>query len=242
MLKRLLSLVIIFSFLLCLYGCPNGAVLPRTYVYFDTYEEIKNHITSGYIKPIRPDLTEEEYQEKCESDEFRDHGFHYRNYILSDILEADEKINDGCYMIYIHGFTNVSPYEISRTYRLTFIYDVDGEGLYQIILEILPVSKSVLEEIDKFEWKEISARSGIDYYSSSKNSRISIAPGFEPKEFVKTRNDSMIVKCISYQLNNIYLTFNYHINGKEENFQNDVDFENKIKDYILENLEVVSIE
>lgn len=52
----------------------------------------------------------------------------------------------------------------------------------------------------------------------------------------------MIVKCISYQLNNIYLTFNYHINGKEENFQNDVDFENKIKDYILENLEVVSIE
>jgi hypothetical protein len=184
MLKRLLSLVIIFSFLLCLYGCPNGAVLPRTYVYFDTYEEIKNHITSGYIKPIRPDLTEEEYQEKCESDEFRDHGFHYRNYILSDILEADEKINDGCYMIYIQGFTNVSPYEISRTYPLCFIYDVDGDGVYQILLVISPVSKSDLEEIEKFEWKEISSRSGgIDYYSSSKNSRISIAPGFEPKDF-----------------------------------------------------------
>jgi hypothetical protein len=141
--KKILTLLSFTILVFCMPGCNFDSTMPRTYVYFDTYQEICNHVLSGYIKPFRSDLTEEEYEAKIDTGELSDYGFHYRNYLVADLIGADEKIIEGSYLINIHGQNDASPYEIDQSLPLIFIYQIEnGERIYRVLLEIRACSKN----------------------------------------------------------------------------------------------------
>jgi hypothetical protein len=210
--------------------------MPRTYVYFDTYQEICNHVLSGYVKPMRSDLTEEEYETKIDTGELANYGFHYRNYLVADLIGADEKIIEGCYLIRIPGINDASPYEIDKTLPLISIYQIeDGEGLYRVLLDIRSCSEKLIDSGDSATWR-YDKNHLPDFFDRRREWRI--APGFEPKTFVKEDPPFTVCTINIYTLNNISVYFWY---DSENVTSNNLAFEEKLKNYIQGNLSVLTV-
>lgn len=166
--KKVFILAFSFFIIFFITGCTRyfDSTIPCTYVYFDSYQELYEHISSGYMRPLRPELSEEEYEELVVKGELKNYGLHYRNYVSADIARFDPKINYECYLLFNKNGNDASPYDINGNQDLIYLYQIkSGEGLYLIALETKPWSKTMVQELDTIEWKKLN-RESLNYYDS----------------------------------------------------------------------------
>lgn len=223
-------LIIVLLFILS--GCFfEMSTPPSTELFFDSFDELYDFMTSGNVKILEPDLTEaeilEKHQDIIESELIL---LYYRNYIYVDL--EDDSIVDRCYEIYIH-MDDVPANDIQGLPFLSFIYQTDFEGLKGIVINISPVKESKKELINNADYvRELnpSAIKKVLYYDKH-------IKGYEPKKFVESMNDEVDiyltnVKGISLE---VYFFYEEFYNRSSINF----DYETKIMDYVINNLKIL---
>lgn len=231
--KRIPQYVIIVLLLL-LSGCfLEMSKPPSTELFFDSFDELYNFMTSGNVKILEPDLTEaeilEKHQDIIESELIL---LYYRNYIYVDL--EDDSIVDRCYEIYMHK-DDVASDDIQGLPFLSFIYQTEFEGLKGIVFDISPVKESKRELINNAEYaSELNPSVIKNVLQYDKHIK-----GYEPKKFVESMNDD--VDIYSTYVKDIKLVVYFFYEELYDRSSINFEYETKIMDYVINNLKILEI-